>query len=43
MEEEAEKESSEADSSEPAYGFHKLTTSVNEGQQGYVSSDSEDE
>ncbi len=47
--EESEKASAEADPSEPSYGFDpstalragKLTTSVSEGQQGYVSVDNE--
>jgi len=41
MEAEAKQEAAEADSSEPAYGFDKLTTSVSEGQREYVSTDSE--
>lgn len=43
MEAEAKQEAAEADSSEPAYGFDKLTTSVSEGQREYVSTDSEQE
>jgi S-DNA-T family DNA segregation ATPase FtsK/SpoIIIE len=40
-EKESQEASAEADSSESAYGFDKLTTSINEGQQGYISVDNE--
>jgi len=40
-EKELEETSAEAGSSESAYGFDKLTTSISEGQQGYISVDNE--